>query len=313
MKIVYMGTPDFAVCALRALVENGQNVVAVVTQPDQPKGRGHHLTPPPVKVYATAQNLPVFQPNSLKTQEFADLLATWSPDLIVVAAYGKILPKNVLDAPKYGCINIHASILPRYRGAAPIQRALMNGDQIVGVTMMQMAQGLDTGDMLLTLTTPVCESDNFETVHDRLAELGANGLLQILPELKKGTVKPQKQDESLATYAAKIEKSDCIIDFSADAEHIARTIRALSPVPLAFAYHNGAILKFTAASASEKSYASTAGTVVSLEDNIIAVACGKGSLNVTGVVPQGKGRMTAGDFIRGRKIQVGDVLFSTLS
>ncbi len=313
MNIVYMGTPDFAVCALRALVESGQNVIAVVTQPDQPKGRGHHLTPPPVKVYATEQNLPVFQPNSLKTQEFADQLAAWSPDLIVVAAYGKILPQNVLDAPKYGCINIHASILPRYRGAAPIQRALMNGDETVGVTMMQMEAGLDTGDMLLTLTTPVCESDNFETVHDRLAALGAQGLLQILPELEKGTVNPQKQDESLATYAAKIEKSDCIIDFAADADNIARTIRALSPVPLAFAYHNGAILKFTGARSSEKSYGKTSGTVVSLEDNTITVACGKGSLNITGVVPQGKGRMTAGDFIRGRKIQVGDVLFPTLS
>lgn len=312
MKIVYMGTPDFAVFALKALAESEHEIVAVVTQPDQPKGRGHHMMPPPVKEYALIQNLPVFQPNSLKTQEFADQLALWAPDLIVVAAYGKILPKHVLDAPKYGCVNIHASILPRYRGAAPIQRALMNGDATVGVTMMQMAQGLDTGDMLSVLTTDVTEEDNFESVHDRLAALGAKGLLELLPQIENGTVKPQKQEESQATYAAKIEKSDCVVDFCTDAKTVAQKIRALSPVPLAFAYHNGTILKFTAAYAKETNSNQACGSVVALEKNAIAVACQSGTLYLTGVVPQGKGKMSAGDFIRGRKIQVGDRLTSAL-
>ncbi len=312
MKIVYMGTPDFAVFALKALVESEHEVVAVITQPDQPKGRGHHMMPPPVKEYALSQNLSVFQPNSLKTQEFADQLALWNPDLIVVAAYGKILPKNVLDAPKYGCVNIHASILPRYRGAAPIQRALMNGDTTVGVTMMQMAQGLDTGDMLSVLKTDVTEEDNFESVHDRLAMLGAKGLIELLPQIENGTVTPQKQEESQATYAAKIEKADCLVDFCDDAKFIAQKIRALSPLPLAFAYHNGAILKFTSAYAKEESVAGECGSVVALEKNAFALACQNGTLYITGVVPQGKGKMSAGDFIRGRKIQIGDRLTSVL-
>ncbi len=313
MKIVYMGTPDFAVCALDALCQSEHEIVAVVTQPDQPKGRGHHLCPPPVKEYALAHDIPVFQPLTLKDEAFLAQLQEWNPDVCVVCAYGRILPKAVLSFPKYGCVNIHASILPRYRGAAPIQRALMNGDDELGITIMQMEEGLDTGDMLKTLTTPITEEDNFESVHDRLAQLGAQGLLRVLTQFEKGTAEPKQQDASQSTYAAKIEKSDCILDFSHTAKELFYQIRALSPIPLAFAYHNGAILKLTSARATAQKSDALPGTVIALANDVISVACQEGTLEISGVVPQGKGRMSAGDFIRGRKIQIGDRLTSSQS
>ena len=214
MRILFMGTPDFALPTLRALCENGHEVVGAVTQPDKPKGRGHHMTPPPIKVYAMEENIPVYQPLTLKGEEFAALLSELDPEMIVVVAYGKILPQNVLDYPKYGCVNVHGSLLPEYRGAAPMQRAIIDGKKVTGITTMLMAAGLDTGDMLLRAEVEIGENDNFEDIHDRLAECGADLLIKTVEGLEKGEITPEAQDDSLSTYAAKIEKSDCLLDFS---------------------------------------------------------------------------------------------------
>lgn len=310
MKILFMGTPDFALFSLRALVEAGENVIGVVTQPDKPKGRGYTLTPPPVKAYALEKNIPVYQPNTLRGEEFANLLAELAPDLIIVVAYGKILPANVLEFPKYGCINVHGSILPAYRGAAPMQRAIMEGQVETGITTQMMADGIDTGDILLISKVAIEENDNFETIHDKLGVCGAETLLKTLDELRAGTLTRTKQDDSLATYAAKIEKSDCLIDFSKTANEVHNQIRGLSPIPLAFTYTpDGKMLKVTATEiAKREGTLAPAGTVLSLSGGKIEVACGCGSVFILSVLPEGKKRMAATDFINGRKIAVGDVL-----
>ena len=310
MKILFMGTPDFALFSLRALVEAGENIIGVVTQPDKPKGRGYTLTPPPVKVYAMEKEIPVYQPNTLRGEEFANLLSKLDPDLIIVVAYGKILPANVLDYPKYGCINVHGSLLPAYRGAAPMQRAIMEGQSETGITTMMMDVGLDTGDMLLVGKVAIEENDNFETIHDKLGECGANTLLDTIQALRDGTLTRTKQDDSLATYAAKIEKSDCLIDFTKLANEVHNQIRGLSPIPLAFTYTpDGKMLKVpTTEVAKREGTLAPAGTVLSLAGGKIEVACGTGSVSVLAVLPEGKKRMAAADFINGRKIAVGDVL-----
>ena len=310
MKILFMGTPDFALFSLRSLVEAGENIIGVVTQPDKPKGRGYTLTPPPVKVYALEKNIPVYQPNTLRGEEFANLLSELDPDLIIVVAYGKILPANVLDYPKYGCINVHGSLLPAYRGAAPMQRAIMEGQPETGITTMMMDVGLDTGDMLLVGKVAIEENDNFETIHDKLGECGANTLLDTIQALRDGTLTRTKQDDSLATYAAKIEKSDCLIDFTKSANEVHNQIRGLSPIPLAFTYTpDGKMLKVpTTEVAKREGTLAPAGTVLSLAGGKMEVACGTGSVSILAVLPEGKKRMAAADFINGRKIAVGDVL-----
>lgn len=310
MKILFMGTPDFALFSLRALVEAGEDIIGVVTQPDKPKGRGYTLTPPPVKVYAFEKNIPVYQPNTLRGEEFANLLSELSPDLIVVVAYGKILPANVLEFPKYGCINVHGSLLPAYRGAAPMQRAIMEGQCETGITTQMMADGIDTGDILLISKVAIQENDNFETIHDKLGECGAETLLSTLKELRAGTLTRQKQDDSLATYAAKIEKADCVIDFTKSANEVHNQIRGLSPIPLAFTYTpDGKMLKVpTTEVAKREGSLAPAGTVLSLNGGKIEVACGSGSVSILSVLPEGKKKMAASDFINGRKIAVGDVL-----
>lgn len=309
MRILFMGTPDFALESLKALCEAGHDVVTVITQPDKPKGRGHHLTPPPVKVYAQEKNIPVLQPLTLRGEEFAATLSDIAPELIVVVAYGRILPKNVLDYPKYGCVNVHGSLLPEYRGAAPMQRAIIDGKAVTGITTMLMAEGLDTGDMLLKTEAKIEENDNFETIHDRLAELGASLLIETVNGLECGSITPTPQGEG-ATYAAKIEKSDCIIDFSRPVSEIHNLIRGLSPIPLAFTHTpDGKLIKITESRifSREKSDAEC-GTVIST-DGEIRVACGGGVISILGVVPEGKGKMRAADFINGRKIAVGDILY----
>ena len=311
MRIVFMGTPDFALYSLKALVESGEEVIGVVTQPDKPRGRGYVLTPPPVKVYAQEQNIPVYQPQTLRNGAFDETLAELDPELIVVVAYGKLLPKSVLDFPKHGCINVHGSLLPALRGAAPMQRAIMEGHPVTGITTMYMAEGMDTGDMLLKSEMPIELDDNFETVHDKLAALGAETLLRTIAALKAGTLVATPQDDSLATHAAKIEKADCLIDFTPDAHTVHNRIRGLSPMPLAFTHTpDGKLLKVPAAirgQSPEKGSLAVPGTVLSL-DKGIEVACGAGSVIFTAVTPEGKGRMNAADYIRGRKVAVGDVL-----
>lgn len=302
-----MGTPQFAVGTLRALYESGEYEINVITQPDKPKGRGYVLTPSEVKVFAEANGLPVYQPQSLRGEDFAQLLERLAPEVIIVAAYGKLLPKNVLDYPKYGCINVHGSILPKYRGAAPIQRAIIGGETETGVTIMYMAEGLDTGDMLKKVTTPIYEDDNFETLLERMSEIGAAALLETLPEVISGAAKPEKQDDSLSTYAAKIEKTDCVVDFSRSAKQVHDLIRGLSPFPLAYTYHGVNMLKLAASRVSDVVSDKAAGTVVALDGGII-VACGDGKcVEITEVLPAGKKRMSAAEFIRGKKIETGDI------
>ena len=310
MRILFMGTPDFALFSLRALVEGGEEVVGVVTQPDKPKGRGYTLTPPPVKVYAETVGLPVYQPTTLKDEAFAELLASIDPELIVVVAFGKILPKSVLDYPKHGCVNVHGSILPAYRGAAPMQRAIIDGQSETGVTTMMMDVGLDTGDMLLVEKMPIEENDNFETVHDKLGEIGAHALMETIQKMKDGTITRQKQDDALANYAAKIEKTDCEIDFSRAAREIHNQIRGLSPFPLAFTHtSDGKMLKIVASEVASGNFGgANAGEVISLEGGKITVACGEGAVSFLTVLPEGKKRMGAVDFINGRRIKLGDRL-----
>ena len=305
-----MGTPDFAVPTLKSLVESGYDVVGAVTQPDKPKGRGYQLMPPPVKVYALENKIPVYQPATLKGEEFAALLSELDPEAIVVVAYGKILPVNVLEYPKYGCVNVHGSLLPEYRGAAPMQRAIIDGKSETGITTMLMAAGLDTGDMLLKETAQIGEDDNFEDIHDRLSSVGADLLIKTLKGLEAGEITPEVQDDSKSTYAAKIEKSDCAIDFSLDAKVLHDKIRGLSPIPLSFTHTpDGKLLKIAKSKLhdAEKTVKCLPGTVIEVGEDI-KVACGKGIISLLTVLPEGKGRMSAADFVRGRKINVGDVL-----
>ena len=305
-----MGTPDFALFSLKALCEKGYDVVGVVTQTDKPKGRGYVLTPPPVKVYALEQGIPVYQPTSLKTEEFASLLSEIDPELIAVVAYGKILPKNVLDYPKYGCVNVHGSLLPKYRGASPMQSAIINGDKVTGITTMFMAEGLDTGDMLLKAECEIAENDNFEDIHDRLGLLGAELLCKTVDGLEAGNITPTPQDHSLATHTAKILKEDCEIDFSKDCDTVHDLVRGLSPIPLSFTHTpDGKLLEVVASEIWEReSEDAECGKVLSLDNGRIRVACARGSVNILTVLPEGKGRMSAADFIRGRKINIGDIL-----
>jgi len=310
MKVLFMGTPDFAVPTLKSLVESGYEVIGVVTQPDKPKGRGYQLMPPPVKVYALENGIHVYQPATLKGEEFAKLLAELDPEVIVVVAYGKILPVNVLDYPKYGCVNVHGSLLPEYRGAAPMQRAIIDGKTETGITTMLMAAGLDTGDMLLRESVAIDEDDNFEDIHDRLASVGADLLIKTLKGLEAGEIVPEAQDDAKSTYAAKIEKSDCAIDFSLDARVLHNKIRGLSPIPLSFTHTpDGKLLKIAKSKLfdAEKTVKCLPGTVIEVGEDI-KVACGKGVISLLTVLPEGKGRMSAADFVRGRKINVGDVL-----
>lgn len=310
MRILFMGTPDFALFSLRALVDSGEEIIGVVTQTDKPKGRKAILTPPPVKVYAMERNIPVFQPKTLKDDAFYQLLTELDPDMIVVTAFGKILPRRVLDYPKFGCINVHGSLLPEYRGAAPMQRAVIDGKRETGITTMLMDAGIDTGDMLLKAKVTIEENDNFEIVHDKLGECSANLLLETVKLAKEGNLKPIKQDDSGATYAAKIENADCVLDFSKDAKAVHDRIRGLSPIPLSFTRTpDGKMLKIVASEVSQRDNGGKpAGTVIALDGGRITIACGVGALDLLSVLPEGKKKMGAADFINGRRISVGDVL-----
>ena len=313
MKILFMGTPDFAAVALCAICDAGEDVIGVVTLPDRPVGRGYKLTPSAVKVCAIERNIPVYQPTTLKGDEFAALLDEIAPEMIIVAAYGKLLPKNVLDYPKYGCINIHGSLLPEYRGAAPMQRAIIDGKPFTGITTMMMDVGLDTGDILLTERVDILPEDNFETIHDKMAEVGGSLMLKTIEATRAGTLTrtPQSSIDVEPTYAAKIEKAECLIDFALSANTIHNKIRGLSPFPLSYArMPDGKMLKLVASRVAENGSPAEIGTVVSADKSIV-IACGedgKERIEITRVLPEGKGRMDAADFLRGRKISVGDIL-----
>lgn len=309
MRIMFMGTPEISAICLKKLIEDGHDVCSVVTREDKPRGRGNVMTPTPTKVLALENSIPVYEPKTLRDEAFLSLLREIDPELIVVVAFGKILPAAVLDYPKYGCINLHVSLLPKYRGAAPMQRAIINGERETGVTVMYMNEGLDTGDIIAVEKFPIGPEDNFEDIHDRSALVGGRLLSETIVALERGEATRTAQDESLATYAAKIEKSDCKIDLSKTAEELDCMIRGVTPIPGAFAYLNGKMLKIVKAVPVDKK--GTIGEVVCADgvgEGSFTVACGEGALKVTSVIPEGKGKMSAGDFIRGRKINVGDIL-----
>ncbi len=303
-----MGTPDFAVPALNAVAASGEELVAVVTQPDRPRGRGYTLTPPPVKARALELGVRVLQPERIRGDEFASVLASLDPELIIVVAYGKILPKNVLDYPRFGCVNAHASLLPKYRGAAPMQRAIMAGERETGVTAMFMDEGLDTGDIILTKKVPIEDADNLEAVHDKLAAAGAEALTDVIAGIKAKTLTRTPQPEG-ATYAAKIEDGDTLVDWARPAHEIWCLIRALSPAPLAYTLMpDGKRLKLAAAEYSADTAPGAApGTVTSIAGGKIAVAAGSGTVYITECQPEGKRRMTSADLINGRRVAAGDV------
>lgn len=299
MKTVFMGTPDFAVLALRALMSRHE-VAAVFTQQDKPKGRGHQLVAPPVKQCALEEGIPVYQPGTLRDGSALSILEKIRPEVIVVAAYGKILPKEILTLPRFGCINIHASLLPKYRGAAPIHRAVLNGDPVTGVTTMQMAEGLDTGDMLLQAQLPVSEEDTTVTLFEKLSELGARLLLDTLDGIESGTVHPRPQDEDSATYASMITKDMAPIDWSRPAEEISRQVRGLQPWPVASTLYRGQPMKITRAKPCE-GVPAPAGTL--LPGKRMIVSCGKNTaLELLEVQLQGGKRLTQAQFLCGHPV-----------
>ena len=303
MNIVYMGTPDFAVPALEALAcDPAHTVLAVFTQPDKPRGRKMILTPPDVKVCAQRLNIPVYQPASMRSDEAFEQLAALKPDVIVVAAYGQILPKSVLDLPVYGCVNIHGSLLPKYRGASPIQQAVLNGDRVTGVTTMLMDVGLDTGDILLTKETAVGENETSAELFDRLSVLGGELITETLDALESGTVTPRKQDEALATHTSKIDKSMSPVDFTATAQEVHNLIRGLYSWPMATMTVGGKRVKIHKARMSDKS--GRAGEILSVKPLIIA--CSKGAVEILELQPEGKKKMTAEAFAAGHKLTVGE-------
>ena len=308
-NIMFMGTPEISATCLRQLIEDGQGISAVITREDKPRGRGNVMMPTPVKLLAMEHGIPVYTPATLRDEAFASLLEEYKPEIIVVVAYGKILPLNVIEYPKYGCVNLHVSLLPKYRGAAPMQRAIMEGESETGVTVMYMAEGLDTGDIISVEKFPILPEDDFEAIHDRSAEVGGKLLSETVEKIKNGTADRIKQDDTLACYAKKVEKEDCKVDFTLSAKKLDCIIRGVTPIPGAFAYHNGKMLKINKARPIDGR--GKPGEVIDLGDKgegYITIACGEGALKVFAVIPEGKGRMTAGDFVRGRKINLGDIL-----
>lgn len=310
MRIVFMGTPDFAVGSLQALCESGKHeILAVVTQPDRPKGRGNKLLQTPVKEYALAQGLTVYQPQKVKTPEFVELLHELQPELIVVAAFGQFLSKEILELPKYGCINVHASLLPKYRGAAPIQYAIIKGEKESGVTIMQMDIGMDTGAMLDKVVVPIEENTTMGELHDALREQGATLLLQVIDKIATGTAVAEPQDNEQATYATLLDRSMEHIDWSKTAQEVHNLIRGFNPAPSTFTkLPNGKSLKIWGSKMTGKSSAAAAGTVIETGKHSFFVACGEGVLEITEVQPESKKRMPAQVFLNGRGVQEGDLL-----
>ena len=310
MRIVFMGTPDFAVGSLQALCESGKHeILAVVTQPDRPKGRGNKLLQTPVKEYALEQGLTVYQPQKVKTPEFVELLHELQPELIVVAAFGQFLSKEILELPKYGCINVHASLLPKYRGAAPIQYAIIKGEKESGVTIMQMDIGMDTGAMLDKVVVPIEENTTMGELHDALREQGAALLLQVIDKIAAGTAAAEPQDNEQATYATLLDRSMEHIDWSKTAQEVHNLIRGFNPAPSTFTkLPNGKSLKIWGSKMTDKSSAAAAGTVIATGKHSFFVACGEGVLEITEVQPESKKRMPAQVFLNGRGVQEGDLL-----
>ena len=307
MRIIFMGTPEFAAPAIDSLIDAGHEIAAVFSQPDKPKGRGYSLTPPPVKVKAMEHNIPVYQPKSMRDGEALKIFREIKPDVGVVIAYGKILPQEILDAPKYGCINVHASLLPKYRGAAPIQWSVIDGESKTGVTTMQMDAGLDTGDMLLRSETDIAPDETAGDLHDRLSAMGAELIVKTLDALTKGELKPEKQDDSLTCYAKMLTKELCAVDWSRSAQEIHNQIRGLSPWPVATAVLEGKKLRLHRSAVSSLDVPeASCGEIILLEP--FTVKCGSGAIELLEIQAEGKKRMLSADYLRGHKIELGTIL-----
>lgn len=307
MKILFMGTPEFAVPTLEILVNSRHNVIGVYTQPDKAVGRKQILTPPPVKTCALKYGIPVFQPVTLKDGEAESNIKALAPDIIVVVAYGKILPETILNMPKYGCVNGHASLLPRHRGASPIQWSIVSGDKTTGITTMYMAKGIDTGDMLLKCETDIGENETAGELHDRLSQMGADLMLKTIEGLEKGEIVPEKQDDSLATHAPIITKDMGYLKFDKTAEEICNLIKGFNPWPAAYFLLEGKRVKVFASQVAAKTDKAPA-TVIKADGELV-IACAEGSaLSLTEIQPEGSKRMTARDYLIGHKIAVGSVI-----
>lgn len=308
MRVVYMGTPDFAVLPLNRLIEEGYEIPLVICQPDRPRGRGKKVLPPPVKVLAEKSNIPVYQPDSKEdSRKLYHMLCDLKPDIIIVAAYGRILPGEILNLPKLGCVNIHASLLPRHRGAAPIQYSILSGDKETGVTLMYMTEGMDEGDIMSQRAMAIDQKTAGE-LFEELTMLGADLLTDTLPHIKDGTAKRIKQDEDKATYAPKITKADCKIDFGKTASEIERQIRAMNPRPRAYAMLNDNEMKVLSAKVMENGQTGVPGQIKKVDREGILIATGGGDLLVTQIQMPGKQILDVDEYIKGNKIEIGTIL-----
>lgn len=306
MRVVFMGTPEFAVPCLENIIKAGYEVCGVFTQPDKPKGRGYTLTPPPVKVCALSHDIKVFQPTKMKDGTAFEVLRDLNPDIIVVVAYGKILPKDIIDLPKYGCINVHGSLLPKYRGAAPIQWSVINGEKVTGITTMYMDEGLDTGDMLQKAETEIEEDETSGELYDRLSVMGAELIVKTLRAIEKGEVSRERQNDDESTYSPMLKKSMSIIDWSKSAQSVHNLVRGLNPWPTASTKLGGKTLKIHKTRIFN-GRSDAAGKVVSIEP--LVVCCGDGNcVELVEVQIEGKKKMLASDFCRGNKIEYGTIL-----
>lgn len=308
MKIVFMGTPDFSVPALEALIASKHDVVAVVTKPDKPRGRGKKVLCTPIKEVAMAHQIDVYQPKKLREEDFIAKMEEISPDIMIVIAFGQILPKRILDIPRYGCVNVHASLLPKYRGAGPIQWSIIDGESETGVTTMYMDVGLDTGDMIYKTVVKIEDTETGGSLHDKLSEAGAKLLMKTLDEIEGGTAPREKQDDSLSNYAPMLDKGLGNIDWDKSATEIERLVRGLNPWPSAYTHLGSKILKIWSASVVETKYPGVPGEIVDLNKKGFVVKCGQDNLLLTEIQLQGKKRMTADAFLRGYTLEAGEVL-----
>ena len=306
MKIIFMGTPDFAAASLEALIDSRHEIQAVVTQPDKPKGRKGELTPSPVKVVAEEKGIKVYQPLKVRDEEFVKTLRAYNPDVIVVVAFGQIIPLSILQMPKFGCVNIHGSLLPKYRGAAPIQWAVLDGEKETGITTILMDEGIDTGDILLKKTIQIDTDETSGSLFDKLMALGAETILETLDELEKGNLTPTKQGESPTAYAKMLTKAMGLIDFTKSAKELDCFVRGMDPWPSAYTLLSGKTLKLWKVRAVEGG--GKAGSVIDIDKESFTIACGEGAIEVLEVQLEGKKRMSAGDFLKGSTLNIGQEL-----
>ena len=306
MKIIFMGTPDFAAASLEALIDSRHDIQAVVTQPDKPKGRKGELTPSPVKVIAKREGIKVYQPLKVRDEEFVKTLRAYNPDVMVVVAFGQIIPLSILKMPKYGCVNIHGSLLPKYRGAAPIQWAVLDGEKETGITTILMDEGIDTGDILLKKTIQIDADETSGSLFDKLMALGAKTILETLDELEKGNLTPTKQGESPTAYAKMLTKAMGLIDFTKSAKELDCFVRGMDPWPSAYTLLAGKTLKLWKVRVVEGD--GKAGSVIGIDKESFTIACGEGAIEVLEVQLEGKKRMSAGDFLKGSTLNIGQEL-----